>query len=155
MGRKILGVVVGFLVSAVWVFATLSLAWVALGSGFAWEEGSTRTSTGWTLLMLASGFVGAVLAGWVAAAIGKSRQAAIGLAVVILVLALALAIFNLTLDREAKVAEVLAGRQPAELPMMEAASVSLPPAWYDWVIGLVGAAGAVLGGRLWGRRAGG
>lgn len=152
MGRKILGVIVGYVVSFFWVFITLSLAWMALGAGFAYAGDTPHASTGWSLLMLILGFIGAVLAGWVAASIGRGQQAATWLAVLMLVLGLAFAIYNTTIDREAKAAEVLAGRSVSEVPMMEAAAVSIAPVWYDFGIPLIGALGAVLGGRMWAKR---
>ena len=154
MGRKILGVIVGYLVSFVWVFITLTLAWMALGAGFAYAGDTPHASAGWSLLMLILGFIGAVLAGWVAAWIGRGPQAATWLAVLILVLGLALAIYNTTIDREAAAQAVLAGRSVTEIPMMEAAAVSISPIWYDFLMPLAGAIGAVLGGRMRTKRAG-
>ncbi len=155
MGRKILAVIVGYLVSFVWVFITLSLAWMALGAGFAYAGDTPHASTGWSLLMLVLGFIGAVLAGWVAALVGRSQQPATWLAVLMLVLGLAFAFYNTTIDREAMAMEVLAGRSVSEVTMMEAASISVAPVWYDWGVALIGALGAVLGGRMWAKRSAG
>ena len=153
MGRTILGVVIGYVVVFVWVFATSSLAWMALGPGFAFEGDTPHTSVGWGVLSLVLGVVGAAIAGWIAAFVGRGARAANWLAVVILVLGLATAVYYLTIDREAMALETLAGRSSAEVPMMEAASVAVAPAWYNFGIAVVGAAGAVLGGRLRGSRA--
>lgn len=152
MVRRILGVVVGYLVSAVWVVVTLSASWMLLGAGFAFTGEGTRTSLGWALLMLVLGLVGAVLGGWVAAAIGRSRRTAVWLAGLMLVLGLVLAVFNLASDRASDVTALAAGRTPSEFSMAEAASLAIPPAWYDWAIALAGMAGALFGGRLWERR---
>lgn len=47
MLRKILAVVAGYVVSALWVALTLSIAWMVLGAGFAFEDGTTgRRSAG-------------------------------------------------------------------------------------------------------------
>lgn len=152
MLRTIAGVVIGYLVSVAWVVITLTLAWMALGAAFAFQGDTPHASTGWSLLMLFLGLFGAILAGWVAAAIGRGQRAATVLAVVMLVLGLAFAAYNLTLDREAMANTVLAGRAPSEISMKEAASASVAPTWYDFGIALVGAAGAFYGGRLRTRR---
>lgn len=148
MLRTVAAVVVGYLTTAVWAFLSLSLAWVILGAGFAFAGDGPRISTGWTLVMLVLSLIGAVLGGWVASIIGRGPRAAVVLAVVILVLGFAMAIYSQTLNREAEGLQALAGRSPADIPMLEATSVAVPPAWYEFLLPLVGAAGAVYGGRL-------
>lgn len=49
--RGILAVIAGYLAIAVWVFATLTIAWLVLGQSFAFEEGTTRTSMGWCITL--------------------------------------------------------------------------------------------------------
>lgn len=148
MGRKILGVIVGYVVSVVFVVITLALAWMALGASFAYSGDTPHSSTGWCILMLILGFVAAVLAGWVAAWIGRDQRAATWLAVLILVVGLIFAIYYASLDREAIAQEALAGRSISEVSMMESAEWAITPAWYDFAMPLIGAIGAVLGGRM-------
>lgn len=147
MLRKILAVVAGYVVSGLWVALTLSIAWMVLGAGFAFEDGTTRTTLGWAVVMLVMGFIGAIIGGWLAALIARTPRAGVWLAVVMLVLGLGLAIYYTTVDVEAEATAALAGRDPAALPVFEAASVAIAPTWYNWIIPLVGAIGAVIGGR--------
>lgn len=152
MWRKILGAIVGYVVIFIWMIITLSLGWMALGDGFAFQGDSTRVTIGWVLLMLITGFVGAVLAGWLAALVAKSRGGATALAVLVLVLGLAMAFMYLNVDVAAEAEKTLAGRNPADLGPMDAAGVAIAPGWYNFLNPFVGALGAVLGGMLWARR---
>jgi hypothetical protein len=97
MLRAIVAVIVGYVVSAVVVMVGLTVAWTVLGSSFAYEAGTLRVTVAWCAMALGLGFVGAILAGFVAAVIAPSprRTAVKVLAGIILLLGLALAVMHL------------------------------------------------------------
>lgn len=149
MLRAIFSVIVGYVVMALWVFATLAGAWFVLGSEFAHGEG-TEASTGWSVLMLAMGLVGAVLGGLVCASIGRAAAPVKVLAGIVLVVGLAfgvLQVIGVGSD------DAAAAVPPEEMTMLEAMEGTKPPTWYSLALPFVGCAGVVLGGRM--RRGGG
>lgn len=152
MLRKIVGAVVGYIFIFVWVAVTLGIGWVTLGADFAFHQDTTEVTLGWVMLMIVTGFVGAVLAGWIASLVAKSQGGATALAVLILVLGLAMAVFYLNLDVAAEAEKALAGRDPASLGVTAAASVAIPPTWYNFLNPVLGALGVFVGGSLWSRR---
>jgi hypothetical protein len=137
MLRAAAGLVVGYLVMAGLVVILMSMAWLATGPGFAFRGGTLDTSTGWSLLGIACGLLGAGFGGRVAARFTPS--AAPLLAGVVLVLGL-LSAFGPAPLRPALEKPV------AELGVFEAASYAVQPAWYRYAIPFVGAAGVMFGG---------
>jgi hypothetical protein len=146
MFRAILGVIVGYVVIFIWVAVTLAVAWVVLGSSFAYEEGTLETTVGWCLVMMATGVVGATLGGLVTALVAPSptRAPVKVLAGFVLVLGIVGAVWHLIVDEPA--AEP--SKAVAEMTMYEAASESVAPTWYNFGIPVVGAAGVLIGGSL-------
>ena len=155
MVRPITAVLVGYLVMAAWIMATLTLAWKLLGPSFAFHPGTTQVSLGWVAVTLPLSFgLGAVLGGFIAGSIARSREnkAVRALAVIVLVLGLVMAVKDLVSDP--------AGRDPASDPVVvieemsafEASSEAVRPTWYSFLIPFVGLAGILLGGRLVGKR---
>ena len=127
------------------VSVTLALAWMVLGQSFAFHEGMTTATTGWCLVTVGLGFVGAVLGGLVAAVIARGPTPVRVLAslVVILGLAQAIAYQVLPADDEATVEE-----EVGELSLLEAASMSTPPTWYTFTLPFVGMFGVLAGGSM-------
>ena len=145
MGRAILGAVVAYVVVVIVVIGSLALAWAVLGGSGSFTGEGPYPSTAWNAAALVSGFIAAVIAGWVALKVGRSA-----LAVKILVgLMLVLGIFGALTAESAyeKRAQKAVDKPVADLTFMEAGAVAKNPAWYNWVIPFVGAAGALLGGR--------
>lgn len=149
MLRAIIAVIVGYVVMFIWVVATLTAAWFALGSDFAFNEGTYEASTGWSVVMLVLGLVGAVIAGCVTASIGRAAAPVKVLAGIVLVLGLAEAAVHQLRPEEP---ETEPAAPVEELAVWEAAGKSQPPAWYSFTIPVVGCAGVLIGGR---RRRGG
>ncbi|MEM7480079.1 MAG: hypothetical protein AAF481_02800 [Acidobacteriota bacterium] len=139
MWRSIAAVVAGYLVMALWVMITLSLAWVLLGAEFAFHEGTFGVTAGWMVLNLLMGVIGALLGGWVAALIGRSW----GPVKVLVAVVLVLGVLSAVLQRDKP-------EPPPELEVttFEAAAYAQQPAWYPWLITAIGAGGTVLGARF-------
>jgi hypothetical protein len=154
MLRAIAAVIAGYLAMAIAVFVTLTLAWVALGPGFAFKAGTTEVTFGWIAINLPLSFVCALLGGWVAAKIARRPGPVKALAAVILVLGLGMAVAHLFVDSSAA-SEEAADRvtQEEEVSTFEAASEAIQPPWYNFLLPFLGAAGVLLGGRQAGARA--
>ncbi|MEM1245808.1 MAG: hypothetical protein AAGK22_05525 [Acidobacteriota bacterium] len=147
MLRSFLAAFAGYATVVVLSVASAGICWLVFGAEGAFHPGSTVASNGWSLLSCVLGFVSAVIAGVVTAALGRhSRNAPVTyLAVMLLVFGLSLAI----LGRDQEPRDALPeGKSTAELSFVEAGQVSSTPTWYDFVIGFVGAAGVLLGGAL-------
>jgi hypothetical protein len=143
MLRTIGGVVIGYVVLALFVFATFSLTYLLLGADGAFLPGSYTVSTLWLLISFVLGLIGAVLGGYVCASIAKNSRAPIILAGIVLVLGLLLAIPVLTAPSEA-------GPQAREgnVGNMEAMQKAKQPGWVAIVNPIVGAIGIMIGARL-------
>ena len=147
MLRATLAVIVGYLAMAIAVFVTLTLAWLALGPGFAFKAGTTEVTLGWIAINLPLSFACAVLGGWVTARIARRPGPVKALAVVILVLGLGMALAHIFMDDPAASGETADRATSGTLSSFEAASEAIQPPWYNFVIPFVGVAGVLLGGR--------
>lgn len=146
MARNILSVLAGYVVMFVFVMVTFSLVWVGLGSGFAFEAGSTRVTTGWVVIALVLSFIAALAGGWVTSKIAMppGRTPVIALAALVLVLGI-IAAFS-AVNRE------IPPLPDRPLSTMEAASYAESPDWYHYSIPIIGVAGVLLGGSIGRRR---
>jgi len=145
MLRAISGAIVGYVALVIVVIAGLALAWAVLGGTGSFSGDGPYPSTAWNASALISGFVAAFLGGWVALKIGRSVLAVKILVALMLVLGLYGALTAESAYQK-RVAKAVA-KPVAELSFIEAGTVAKNPAWYNWVIPFVGAAGAMLGGR--------
>lgn len=146
MLRNILGAIAGYIVMVVIVIASIAGTWAVLGAEGSFSGDGPYPSTAWNASNVAFGFIAAFVAGWVARKIGRT-----GLAVKILVsLMLVLGLYGaLTAESsyQKRVAKAEIDKPVGELTFMEAGVVARNPTWYLWLIPLIGAAGALLGGR--------
>lgn len=142
--RSALAVVAGYLVIAVFILTAFTLAYLAGGSQFAFQTGSLEVTPAWLLMATAVNFVAAALGGFICAFIAKERAAGAVrmLAAVILLLGIVLASVHL-----AKPARSTPPRPIAELTSAEAAQFARQPAWYEFLVSFIGAAGVLFGGR--------
>ncbi len=149
MFRIAVGVITGYLVTAIFVIVTFSLAWVILGSSFVFVPGTTSVTAGWLALTFALSFAGAVLGGFVASTLGRHprNRSVHVLAGILLVVGLATAVLHLASPPPRLI------KPPAGLTAFEAAGYATQPPWFDFVIPIVGALGVILGGSLF-RRSG-
>ncbi len=140
MGRIIGAVVVGYLMMAVLIFGTFTLAYLAMGADKAFMPASYDPSGLWLVSSFALGLLASIAGGFVCAAIAKEAKAAKILAGVALVLGLLMAIPALTTPAAdpPKVRSSDAGSMDA---MMEATQ----PAWVALLNPFVGAVGVLLG----------
>jgi hypothetical protein len=133
----------------------LTLAWEALGSDFAFEPGSSRVTPGWLAVALPLSFAGAVIGGLIAAGLSRppgGKPVAV-LAVIVLVLGLFTAFSQLAKPAPPEPGveqEILEGEVgTSDWSAMQAASRARQPIWYTFLLPWVGAAGLLVGGRLY------
>lgn len=142
MLKKILGVVAGYLVMAVFVFVTFGITFMILGTEGSFQSGSYEVSAAWIVASIVLGFIGALLGGLTCYLIGKSFTASIVLAGIVLVLGVLMAIPTLSdVDEQALVRE-------GDVAMMDAMQSAHQPAWLAFLNPLIGAAGVIVGARL-------
>lgn len=141
MLRTIGGVILGYLTMAVLVFATFTVAYVAMGAEGAFEPGSYQVTPLWLVTSFVLGFLAALTGGLICAGVARSPKAPLVLAGIVLALGLLLAIPALTASNEVKPREGAVGN-------FDAMQNAQQPGWVALLTPVLGAAGVFLGGRL-------
>ena len=143
MVRNILGAVAGYIVLVVVVMLGVGASWLVLGSSGAFDGEGPAPSTTWVASNIVFGFVAALAGGCVARKIGRSMTA-----VKILVALLLLLGGYVAVTAESSYAKREPVDRPvAEMSFFEAGRHAKAPAWYNYLIPVVGAIGAAIGGR--------
>lgn len=147
MLRTILGVIAGYLSMTVFVVTSIAITWFGLGPEFAFQGDSVAASTGWSLIILAAGFVAAIVGGLVASLVaGKANQkrTIIGLLSLMCILGTMTAAFQMITP----VVPLPDGKTIATLTFAEAGQYARSPNWYNVAIIFVGIAGVLTGAKL-------
>lgn len=151
MGRNILAVFLGYLAMALFVMATLSLVYAAMGASFAFRAGTLEVSLGWLTASILFSTASALLGGWVAARVSPhpTGMPVKVLAAVVFALGLALAMMQVAAPEPPaeKVTEMIAKIESGELANFEAGGVARQPTWYTFLLPVIGAVGVLMGGR--------
>lgn len=142
MGRAIGSAVAGYVVDFFVMFGLMTLAWFAVGTGGAFRPGVWEVTVLWLALLLAASFVAGLVGGVVSKKIDPSGRGARILAGLIVVLGIVFALPILT--GSVPVPEL---PRPDSLPMFEAMGKGQQPAWSALLIPVLGAVGALVGGR--------
>ena len=135
------GVIVGYLVMFAFVFVTFTVAFLLMGTERAFKPGSYDVSGLWIGVSFILALAAAILGGLVCAWIARDTKALVGLAGLVLVLGFLMALPVLTAKAEPKARSGAVGN-------MEAMQNAAQPAWIALLNPLVGAGGALVGGRL-------
>jgi hypothetical protein len=143
MGRSIAGVIVGYIVMFVLQVAAFMTIYTIVGPDWSFKPASYQASTRWTAMQFTVILITAIIAGLVCALIARGGKAPMVLAGIILVLGLALGALAITM-KPAKPNEVRTGN----VPNMEAMSKAQHPTWVIFLGPVIGAVGAVIGGKL-------
>lgn len=143
MGRKLLAVILGYIVMAVVVMVGLTAAYFALGPAKTFEAGSYQVTTMWLVVWLVASVVAAVAGGFVCAKIGKSKGAVISLLVLVGVLGAANTVMRVSAEVPA---EDLV--RTGETPNMEAMMKARAPTWMYIAEPLIGVFGALVGASM-------
>jgi len=144
MARKIIGVIVGYVAMAAFVFLSFTILYLILGTEGSFQPGSYQVSTTWLVLSFILGFIGALIGGYVSALIAKNNKAAIWLAGIVLALGLIIAIPQLNVSEE-EMNKIREG----DVPNMEAMQNAKQPALALILNPFIGAIGIWAGSRMW------
>lgn len=143
MARTAIGVIVGYLVMFALQFAAFITIYTVMGADWSFKPRSYHASTRWTLMQFTVILVTAAVAGLICALIAKGSKAPLVLAIVILVIGFTLGALHIA-TQPADTGEVR-GRN---VPNIEAMTKARHPAWVIFLGPVIGAVGAVVGGKL-------
>ncbi len=144
MLRTILAVIGGYVVMVCFVILGIATVWFGMGNSFAFVGETSEASLGWSLLILAAGFIASIAAGIVATLIAgqmNRQNATRGLMGLIVGLGLLTAVMNLM--KEPKT--LPQGKTIQDLSFVEAGEFAHSPTWYDFAIIGAGVAGVLIG----------
>ncbi len=139
MLKSIVGVIVGYIVMAIFAFVVFTAAYFALGVDRVFEPDSYAVSTLWIALMIAIALIGGLLGGVICAAISKSYTACVVFAVLVFVAGVLVALPNMK-ERPSVV-------RSGDVPNLQAMQLAQPPVWLCFLNPALGAVGVLLGGR--------
>ena len=144
MARTIGSVILGYLVMAIVVIATFSLAYQVMGADRSYQPGTYEVSGVWIAVSIVLGLGAAILGGFACARVAHSPMAPKALAGVVLILGLGMAI-----AAAAGVgAEDRVDVRPAEVSGLEAMQNSQTPTWVQFLNPLIGVVGVLYGAGL-------
>ncbi|MCH7878474.1 MAG: hypothetical protein IH914_04055 [candidate division Zixibacteria bacterium] len=143
MGKKILAVIIGYVVMVAFIFITFTVAYLAMGADGAFNPGVYDVSTLWIAITIVLGIVAAILGGLVCVMIAKTQQAAKILAGLVLALGLAVAI-PVAMGPDEDTPDVRSG----DVAVMESMKVARQPIWVAFLNPFIGVMGVMIGARL-------
>ena len=143
MLKAVLAVVAGYVVMALVLFATFSLAYLLMGADRAFRPGTYDVTPLWLAVSFVFSFIAAVVGGWVCAVIAKRRTAAKGFAAVVFILGVLLAV-SVLMGSDGARPQVRKGNVGNLAAMQNAGQ----PAWVAFMNAVIGPAGILLGARL-------
>jgi hypothetical protein len=146
MIRSILSVVAGYVVIFLFIFVLFTGLYLVLGANASFKPGSYQPSVLWLALSTPLAFVAAIIGGYVCASLARGGRAPLALAALVFVIGFLSAIPVLKARDTDEV-------RTSEVSNMEAMMKAKEPAGVALTNPLIGAAGALLGGRLRRRRA--
>jgi hypothetical protein len=141
MLRAALGVILGYIVMAVTVFVTFTIAYLAMGADRAFQPGSHKVSALWLAAAIPLSIIAAIVGGYLCGIIAKRKGAVLALAGITLILGFAMAIPAMLDDRPDE-------PRTAEVGNMDAMRKAKQPLWIALLNPVIGAAGVLVGGSL-------
>jgi hypothetical protein len=141
MLKSILGVIVGYVVMAIFSFAFFTCAYLGLGVERVFEPESFDISTIWMVLMIVGALIGGIVGGLICAAISKSKGACMAFAGIVLAIGLIVSIMT-------KMKEQPETARTGDVPNLEAMQKAQTPTWLCLLNPFVCGAGILLGARM-------
>jgi hypothetical protein len=142
MLRGVLGVIAGYVVMFVLIMITFTIAYLLMGTGGAFKEGTYDVTGLWILASIVLSALAAVGGGFACAAISRSAKAPLVLAAIVLVLGIAMAVPSLSPDEGEEMVRT------GDVGNMEAMQNAQQPGWLALATPFIGAAGILLGTRF-------
>jgi hypothetical protein len=140
MLKSIVGVIVGYIVMAVFAFGVFTAAYLGLGVDRVFEPDSYAVSTLWIALMIAIALIGGLLGGLTCAAISKSYTACVVFAAIVFALGLIMGVPNALKEHPTTA-------RSGDVPNFQAMQLAQTPIWLCFLNPALGAVGVLLGGR--------
>jgi uncharacterized membrane protein YhaH (DUF805 family) len=140
MLKSILGVIVGYIVMAIFSFAVFTCAYLALGVERVFEPESYDVSTIWMVLMIVFALIGGIVGGFVCAAISKSKGACMAFAGIVLAIGLIVSVMT-------KMKEHPNTARTGDVPNLVAMQNAQTPAWLCFLNPVLCAAGVIFGAK--------
>jgi hypothetical protein len=141
MLKSILGVIVGYIVMAIFAFAIFTCAYLGLGAERVFEPDSYDVSTVWIVIMIVIALIGGILGGLVCAAISKSKGACVAFAIIVLAVGLIVGI-------PTAMKEHTAAARSGDVSNFKAMQEAQTPHWLCFLNPVLGAAGVIFGARM-------
>jgi uncharacterized membrane protein len=142
MIRGIVGVVAGYVVMALLVFLTFSVAYLAMGASGAFKPGTFDPSLLWIVVSFFLAFLAALVGGYTCAVIARTKRAAQVLAGIVFVLGILVAIPAL------RSTDTRPNTRVGDVPNIEAMQKARTPGWVALMNPLIGAVGVMVGAGL-------
>jgi hypothetical protein len=140
--RAALGVIVAFVAMAVMILVVSLAPWFVLGVDGVLQPGRFESTMGFNVYAVAVGGLGAVVAGWICAAIGRSRGAVLVLAV--------LCFANGIANHVGQHHKPEPGAREPGVSVMDAVSARKEPDWFTVLMPCLGVVGVCAGGLILG-----
>jgi hypothetical protein len=141
MLKSILGVIIGYIVMAIFAFAIFTCAYLGLGVDRVFAPDSYDVSMIWIVIMIVIALVGGILGGVVCAAISKSKGACMAFAGIVLGLGLIVGIMTMMKEHPSV-------PRTGDVPNLAAMQMAQTPTWLCFVNPVLGAVGVMLGARM-------
>ncbi|MFK7817577.1 MAG: hypothetical protein AB8G99_02565 [Planctomycetaceae bacterium] len=146
MGRSIAAAVVGYIAMVALVILGSTGQWAILGAEGAFQADSTLASTNWAAMSLVAGAIAAVFGGFVASRIDKSPNNR-GPKILIGFILVA-GIVNAAMQMASEPKLLPDDKSIKDLTFVEAGEYATSPTWFNWLIPMIGAAGAWGGSQI-------
>lgn len=139
---KVLGVIIGYVVMAAFIFMTFSAFYLGIGADLAYNPGTYEVSMLWIIVSALLGLVAAMIGGYVCKRISGSPGAVQVFAGIVLLLGITLGVMEAF--KSIPPEEVRTG----EVSNFEAMQKSRQPVWVAFMNPFIGAVGIMIGGSI-------
>jgi undecaprenyl pyrophosphate phosphatase UppP len=143
--KSIVAVVASYAAMFVFYFAVFTGLYLALGAERVFQPDSYEVSTLWIVLAIVLPFVGAIIGGYLCAAISKSMRTCQVFAFIVFFLGLLACIPAMKRNPDAP------NVRADDVPNLQALQLAVTPMWVHLVTPVISAAGVLLGARRKGR----
>ena len=141
MLKSVLAVIVGYLAMAIFLFAAFTGVYLALGTERTFQPDTYVVSGLWLALAAIVSFCGAIVGGFVCAAISKNKRTCQVLAAIVFILGIAVCIPAMREDPTPR-------PRTGDVPNLQAMQQAQTPVWMHILSPFIGAIGVLLGARM-------
>jgi hypothetical protein len=141
MLKSVAGIVLGYIVMAIFGFATLTGAYLGLGADRVFEPGSYVVSALWIALMIVITVISGFLGGLTCRAISKSRTTGLFFGAIVFVISFGFALPHIMKEQTPVT-------RSGEVPNLQAMAMGQTPSWLCIVNPVLAGLAAVMGSRV-------